>query len=195
MSAIKIAAFSGSLRKKSYTTALVHHFQKLAPADVNFEFIDISMLPFINQDLEQDLPKAVIDLHYSIAETDAVLLASPEYNRSYSPVLKNALDWGSRPAGKNKWDKKPVALIGCSPHALGGFGAINHLRQVVMYLNMPVLQQPEFYLSKAGDKINEQGELHDEETEKLIHKFWFEFVEWIKVNNHSTSEVAGVLHQ
>ena len=180
MDPIKIAAFSGSLRKKSYTTSLIHAFQKLSPTDISLELIDISPLPFINQDLEADLPGAVADLHSAIIGADAILLATPEYNRSYSPVLKNALDWGSRPQGKNKWNKKPVAFIGCSPYSMGGFGAINHLRQVAMYLNMYVLQQPEFYLSGAGDKINEQGELTDNATIELISKFWKTYIEWIK---------------
>jgi chromate reductase len=186
MNNVKIAAFSGSLRKKSYTTALVRILQKMAPPEVSMELVDISHLPLINQDQENDPPQPVKDLHEKISKADAILLATPEYNRSYSPVIKNALDWGSRPLGKNKWDKKPVAFLGCSPYLLGGFGAVNHLRQVAVFLNMFPLQQPEFYLSKAGDKINEQGELTDEETKKMIDKFWAAFLHLI----HQTKNIA-----
>ena len=177
---ITIAAFSGSLRKDSYTTKLIKAFQTLAPEGVTVKIIDISQLPLLNQDLEGDLPQTVKDLHKSIAGADAILLATPEYNRSYSPVLKNALDWGSRPQGQNKWDKKPVAVLGCTPYNLGAFGAVHHLRQVLVYLNMYSLQQPEFYLANAAEKFNDKGELTDEETRKIIHGVWTTFVDWIK---------------
>jgi chromate reductase len=176
---IKIAAFSGSLRKDSYNTKLIKAFKKLAPATVIFSIIDIGNLPLINEDLESDLPAAVGDLHKSIAEADAILLSTPEYNRSYSPVLKNALDWGSRPEGSNKWNKKPAAVIGCTPYALGAFGAQHHLRQVLVYLNMFPLQQPEFYMGKAAEKFNEKGELTDEATKKMIIDLWTAFIDWI----------------
>lgn len=129
--------------------------------------------------MEENLPQTVADLHKNIERADAVLLATPEYNRSYSPVLKNALDWGSRPEGKNKWDQKPVAVVGCTPYALGTFGAQNHLRQVLTYLNMYTLQQPEFYLGKAAEKFNAAGELIDQPTRKKISELWDAFVPWI----------------
>ena len=176
---ITVAAFSGSLRKESYTTKLVKTFRQFAPKNVTVEIIDISQLPLINEDLETNLPQSVKDLHSSIERADAVLLATPEYNRSYSPVLKNALDWGSRPEGKNKWDGKPAAVIGCTPYTLGAFGAQHHLRQVLVYLNMPALQQPEFYLEKVGDKFNKQGDLKDEKTHEKIIELWAAFTQWI----------------
>jgi chromate reductase len=181
--AITVAAFSGSLRKESFNTKLVRAFQQLAPQGVSVNIIPIGDLPHINEDLEADLPASVIALHKSIESAQAILLATPEYNRSYSPVLKNALDWGSRPQGKNKWNKKPALVVGASPYALGAFGAQHHLRQVLVYINMYPLQQPEFYLSKAGEKFNEAGELTDEDTRKLIGKVWNEFVQWIGIIN------------
>lgn len=176
---ITIAAFSGSLRRESYTTKLAKAFKQLAPENVNVDIIDISQLPLFNQDMEVNLPQTVQKLHADIERADAILLATPEYNRSYSPVLKNALDWGSRPEGQNKWKGKPVAVVGCTPYKLGAFGAISHLRQVLMYLDMPALQQPEFYLGGAEDKFNEKGELTDEETKKMINEMWTAFVKWI----------------
>lgn len=176
---ITVSAFSGSLRKESYTTKLVRAFQRLAPAGVKLEIIDVSQLPLINQDLESDLPQSVKNLHASIERANAILLATPEYNRSYSPVIKNALDWGSRPEGQNKWKRKPVAVVGCTPYALGAFGAQHHLRQVLVYLDMYALQQPEFYLGQVADKFDQKGELTDQKTREKITDFWAEFVAWI----------------
>jgi chromate reductase, NAD(P)H dehydrogenase (quinone) len=177
---MNIAAFSGSLRKNSYNTKLVKAFAHLAPPGVIVEIVPIGDLPLINQDLETDLPPTVKLLHRRIDASNAILLATPEYNRSYSPVLKNALDWGSRPEGKNKWDKKPALVIGATPYSLGAFGAQHHLRQVLVYLNMYPLQQPEFYLANAEEKFNDQGRLTDEKTRTLISKVWISFIEWVR---------------
>jgi chromate reductase len=176
---IVVAAFSGSLRQESYNSKLVRAFQKLAPKSVTTERVGIADLPLLNEDLEQELPRAVQNLHRTIERADAVLLATPEYNRSFSPALKNALDWGSRPEGQNKWARKPVAIVGCTPYGLGAFGAQNHLRQVLMYLDMYPLQQPEFYLSNVKGKFNSEGELTDEETRRKIEELWAAFIPWI----------------
>jgi chromate reductase, NAD(P)H dehydrogenase (quinone) len=177
---IKVVAFSGSLRKESYTTKLIKAFQKSAPTDITVDIIDIGNLPFINEDLENDLPQVVKDLHEKITSADAILLATPEYNRSYSPVLKNAIDWGSRPEGKNMWDAKPAGAIGCSTYRHGGFGAVNHLRQVMMYVNMLTMQQPEFYLEEIADVLDEKGNINDRKTQEYIDTFWTAFEQWIK---------------
>ncbi|MEP6556571.1 MAG: NAD(P)H-dependent oxidoreductase [Ferruginibacter sp.] len=177
---VKVIAFSGSLRKESYTTKLIKAFQKSAPADITVELIDISKLPFINEDLETDLPQTIKDLHSKIKSADAILFATPEYNRSYSPVLKNAIDWGSRPEGKNMWDKKPAGVIGCSPYSLGGFGAVNHLRQVMLYVNLQTMQQPEFYLAEIANSMDDKGNINKKETQDFIDTFWTAFEQWIK---------------
>jgi len=183
MDSINIIALSGSLRKASYTTKLAHAFIKAAPADVNIELVDISQLPLINEDLETDLPEPVRALREQVRRADAVLLVTPEYNRSYSPVMKNALDWASRPSGQNCWDGKPAAIAGCTPFTLGAFGAHHHLRQVLTYLNMPTMQQPEFYLQLVADKMNDQGDITDQSTREHIEKFWKAFVVWIRLIN------------
>ncbi len=177
---INVIAFSGSLRKESYTTKLVKAFQKSAPTGITVDLIDIGNLPFINEDLESELPQVVKDLHKKIKDADAVIFATPEYNRSYSPVLKNAIDWGSRPEGTNKWDAKPAGVIGCSPYRHGAFGAVNHLRQVLMYVNMYTMQQPEFYLEEIADVMDEKGNINNKRTQKYIDTFWNEFVGWIE---------------
>jgi chromate reductase len=176
---LTVAAFSGSLRKESFNTKLAKAFQKLAPNDITVNLVGIAALPLMNEDLEKDLPQSVKELHRSIESADAVLLVTPEYNRSYSPAIKNALDWGSRPPGKNKWNGKPCSVVGCTPYALGAFGAQNHLRQVLVYLNMPALQQPEFYLASAAEKFDGMGELTDADTRKRIEEHWQAFVRWI----------------
>lgn len=175
-----VAAFSGSLRMESFTTKLVKAFRDRAPDGVSVRIVNIGGLPLLNEDLEKDLPPPIRQLHECIEHADAILLATPEYNRSFSPVLKNALDWGSRPAGQNKWKNKPTAVIGCTPYSLGAFGAQNHLRQVLTYLDMPTLQQPEFYLGKVAEKFNPAGELIDPATGKKIAELWDAFVAWIK---------------
>ena len=176
----KIIALCGSLRKDSYTLKLLRAFEKNVPAEIQFDIIDLSRLPFINEDLESELPEAVTEFHQVIRSSHAVLFASPEYNRSYSPVIKNAIDWGSRPEGKNNWDGKPTGIIGCSPYKLGAFGAVNHLRQVLMYVNMPILQQPEFYLGEIGSKLTSNGDINDDETQQHINDYWTAFIHWIK---------------
>ena len=181
---IRVASFSGSLRRESYTTKLVKAFQARAPDGISVEIIEIGRLPLFNQDLEADLPAPVRYLHASIDRADAVLLATPEYNRSYSPVLKNALDWGSRPEGQNHWRGKPTAVIGCTLYQLGAFGAQNHIRQVLTYLDMHPLQQPEFYLAEVAKKFNAEGALEDATTARKIDDLWTAFGSWIEVLGH-----------
>lgn len=182
---MKVIALSGSLRKESYTTKLVHAFEQYAPTNVQLSLLDISTLPLINEDLEANLPQSVRDLHSAIREADAVIFATPEYNRSYSPALKNAIDWGSRPDEHNAWEGLPAGVIGTTLYSLGAFGAIQHLRQVLMYLDMPTLQQPEFYLDHADGKFDESGQLTDEHTKEKIMEFWTAFVTWAERNTRN----------
>jgi len=184
MGKINIIAFSGSLRKDSYTTRLLLAFQKSAPDIISFTIVDISNLPFVNQDLEDDLPQSVKDLHDVIQKADAVLFATPEYNRSYSPVIKNAIDWGTRPEGNNVWDSKPAGIIGCSPYSIAAFGAVSHLRQVMMHVNMEPMQQPEFYLSEIAKVLDENGNIADLEAQK----YWVAFEKWVKKIKYAHAE-------
>jgi chromate reductase len=183
MDSINIITLSGSLRKASYTTKLARAFIKAAPPGTNIELVDVGQLPLFNEDLEADLPEPVRVLREQVRKADAVLLVTQEYNRSYSSVMKNALDWASRPSGQNCWDGKPVAVAGCTPFTLGAFGAQHHLRQVLTYLNMPTMQQPEFYLQLVADKMNDEGEITDQSTHEHINKFWSAFVVWIQLIN------------
>lgn len=182
---MKFIILSGSLRKESFTTKLAKAFVERVPAGHEAQIADISQLPLINEDLETDLPQSVRDLHEAIKSADGVIFATPEYNRSYSPVLKNAIDWGSRPDGDNAWESMPAGVVGCTLYNLGAFGAQQHLRQVLMYLDMPTLQQPEFYLERAADKFNEQGVLTDHHTGEKIDEFWGLMVDWTQTNKRS----------
>lgn len=179
---MNIIGLSGSLRKESYTTKLLRAFQVAAPSGVTMDIIDISHLPFINEDLETDLPQVIKDFHTTIRAADGVIFATPEYNRSYSPVLKNAIDWGSRPDGNNAWEGMPAAVVGATLYNLGTFGAQQHIRQVLMYLDMPTLQQPEFYLEHATEKFDANGTLTDAHTAEKIAELWGAFVTWTQKN-------------
>ncbi len=181
----KVIGIAGSLRKESYSKKLLKAFAQHTPAGYELEIVDISKLPLFNQDLEQPELKVITDYKKKILKADAVLLITPEYNRSFSPVIKNAVDWGSRPViktGERPWNGKPVAIAGCSPYAFGGFGAVHQLRQVMVYINMIPLQQPEFYLNFAEDKFDDNGNLIDETTEEYIKAFWAAFTKHIKNN-------------
>ncbi len=177
---IRIIALSGSLRRESYTTKLVKAFQQLAPEGVVLEFVGgLGELPFFDEDIESTPPKVVVDFITTLKTADAFLFATPEYNRSYTPVLKNALDWASRHEDLILY-QKAAAVVGITPYKMGAFGAVHHLRQVLTYLNMYTLQQPEFHVINAPEKFNEKGDLTDESTIRHIENFWREYAAWIQ---------------
>lgn len=182
----KVLAIPGSLRKESLSLKLLHAFGERAPSDVEFIQADISHLPIYNQDDELPEPDFLIEWKKQIEPADGVLLVTPEYNRSIPPVLKNALDWASRPQvppGTGTWANKSTAIAGCSPYSLGAFGAVHHLRQVLTFLNTPTLQQPEFYLAFANDKFDSNNKLIDTVTAEHIDRLWSAFVPFIRRNN------------
>lgn len=165
---IKIIGFTGSLRKKSYNKAALNAAKNLVPNDVIFEIVDLEAIPFFSEDLEaQGLPDAVAAFKEKLAEADAVLIATPEYNYSIPPVLKNALDWASRGSLK-PLEAKSTAIMSASIGLLGGARVQYHLRQVCVSLNMKVLNKPEVFISQASKKFDENGELIDEKAKQLI---------------------------
>ncbi len=157
-------ALSGSLRKDSYNTHLLHAAQELAGADVEIKIFDISPLPFFNQDMEGAFPVEAQALKDAIESSDGVIFATPEYNRSIPGVLKNAIDWASRPWGKNSFKGKKVLVLGASVGSISTALAQYHLKQIMNYLDARVLGQPEFYLGEAGAKFDAEGKLTDEQT-------------------------------
>lgn len=180
-----VLAFPGSLRKDSFSAKLIGAFGERAPSGVDFRVADISRLPMYNQDDELPEPDFLLELKAQLKPAHGVLLVTPEYNRSIPPVLKNALDWVSRPQvppGTGPWAGKAAAIAGVSPYSLGAVSAVFHLRQVLTFLNMPTMQQPEFYLTFAGDKFDEQGKLTDQVTKDHIDRFWRAYVPFIEHN-------------
>jgi chromate reductase len=166
----KILAISGSLREKSFNTGLAKALQALVPEGVVVEHATISSLPFFNEDIESVFPEEATVLKNQIEEADAVVFATPEYNRSIPGVLKNAIDWASRPWGKNSFTKKPVLIMGASTGPIATAVAQQELKKIMLYLDAKLVGQPELYIGTAGDKFNEAGELTDENTKEHIKK-------------------------
>jgi chromate reductase len=161
MGNIRIAAISGSLRKGSFNTALLHASQKLAPEGMEIVEVSIADLPVYNMDLESDFPATAQRFKDEVNACDGVLFCTPEHNFGYPGPLKNAIDWGSRPYGQGCWDKKPVILQSASPSWTGGLRAQYQLHQVLMYFDMILLRFPEVMVGGAQHKFNEQLELTD----------------------------------
>jgi chromate reductase len=167
--AIRILAFSGALRAASTNTALVRAAQQLAPEGVEIELYDgLRDLPYFDQDLEGEPPAAVVELREKIAAADGVLISSPEYNYSIPGVLKNALDWASRPYGQSVLTGKPVALMGAAGSGFGTVRAQNHLRDVFHWLDSKVVTKPEVHVGNNWERFDGEGNLVDETSRNLV---------------------------
>lgn len=178
-----IAVLVGSLRKESYNRKMAQVLMKLAPESLKLEIVEIGGLPLYNEDLEKDVPKAWADFREHIKKSDGLLFVTPEYNRSIPGVLKNAIDVGSKPLGKNVWDARPGAVISVSPGAMGGFGANHHLRQCLMAVNVPTMAHPEAYIGGAAKLFDSKGHLTNEDTQKYVQKFVDSYVRWFESNS------------
>jgi chromate reductase len=174
-----VAVLVGSLRKESFNRKLALALKTIAPAPLALEIVEIGQLPLYNQDDDANPPSASSAFKKRIAEADAVLFVTPEYNRSVPGVLKNAIDIASRPYGKSAWDGKPGAVISLSPGAIGAFGANHHLRQSLVFLNVPTMPQPEAYVGGAADLFDEHGAIRKPETKQFLEKFLAAFAHWI----------------
>jgi chromate reductase len=174
-----VAVVVGSLRKDSASRKLAKAFAALAPAHLEFDFLEIGDLPHFDQDLEADPPAQWTAFRDRVRPADAVLFVTPEYNRSVPGVLKNAVDVGSRPYGHSVWNGKPGAVISVSPGAIGGFGANHHLRQSLVFLNVAQFSQ-EAYVGAAFTLFDENGELVNESTAEFLKSYAAAFAEWIE---------------
>jgi chromate reductase len=175
-----VALIVGSLRKQSFTRAIANAVVELAPRSLKFEHVDYGNLPLYNQDLDPDgPPQAWVEFRNRIRGLDAVLFATPEYNRSIPGGLKNAIDVGSRPYGKSVWAGKPCAVISVSPGAVGGFGANHHLRQSLVFLDMPCMQQPEVYIANVTGLLDAAGKVTADKTRDFLQGFAKAFAEWL----------------
>jgi chromate reductase, NAD(P)H dehydrogenase (quinone) len=175
-----IAVIVGSLRKESLNRKTANALVAIAPAPLKLEIVEIGQLPLFNDDLEKAAPREWTEFRERIGRADGVVFVTPEYNRSVPGVLKNAIDVASRPYGKNKWDGKPGAVISVSPGAIGGFGANHHLRQSLVFLNVPTLQQPETYANHAHTFFDESGQLVNEKTREFFEKIMHAYAAWVE---------------
>ena len=180
----KIAVLVGSLRKASINRKFAHELVALAPATLEFEFLDTGALPLYNQDLDDEgqPPAAWSEFRQKMAAVDGVLFVTPEYNRSIPANLKNVIDVGSRPAGKSIWGHKAVGVVSCSPGAIGGFGANHHLRQTMVSLNAPVMPAPEAYIGGADKLLDDAGKVNNDKTREVLGKFMAAFASWVETN-------------
>ena len=179
MQSKKIAVLVGSLRKESFTRKTAKGLIGLAPEVLKLEILEIGGLPLYNQDLEEAPPAAWTDFRDRLKSFDGLLFVTPEYNRSVPAVLKNAIDVGSRPYGKNIWDGKPAGVVSVSPGALGAFGANHHLRQSLVFLNVPTMAQPEAYVGGAAKLFDDRENLTNESTRDFLKKFMTAFADWV----------------
>ena len=177
----EIAVLVGSLRKESFTRKTANALIALAPQSLKPAIVEIGELPLYNQDLDTGNPPAEwAAFRDRVRPVQGVLFVTPEYNRSVPGLLKNAIDVGSRPYGKSVWDKKPAGIVSVSPGALGAFGANHHLRQSLVFLNMPAMQMPEAYVGGADKLFDAQGKLTNDFTREFLSKFMQSYAAWVE---------------
>lgn len=181
MASKKIGMFVGSLRKESFNRKMALALMELAPSSLKLEIIEIGQLPLYNQDNDSNPPEVYTAFRQAIKGCDGILFLTPEYNRSVPGVLKNALDVGSRPYGQSVWDGKPAAIMSVSLGAVGGFGANHHLRQSLVFLNVPTMQQPESYIGGAADLFEDNGKIKSEKTREFLEKFITSYAKWVEL--------------
>lgn len=175
---LKILGIAGSLRKGSYNRAALRAAQELLPRNANLEIFELDGIPPFNHDLEILPPQPVSELKGKIRSSDAILFVTPEYNYSISGVLKNAIDWASRPYGDSAWDGKPAAIMGASIGMLGTARAQYHLRQMFVFLNIYAINRPEVMIANAADKFDAQGKLTDSTTRERIAELLSALASW-----------------
>lgn len=187
----KIAIVVGSIRRDSLNRKVARAICLGAPEMLDCHIVEIDDLPLYDPDLDGSPPAPWVRFRGEIADVDGVLFVTPEYNRSVPGVLKNAIDVGSRPYGKSVWAKKPAAIITASPGAIGGFGANHHLRQSCVFLDMPVMQQPEAYLGHITDaQFGADGQVTDDGLAKLLHSLAQAFVGWVDLISAGRAALA-----
>lgn len=177
---VRILGIAGSLRKASYNRAALRAAAGLLPEGCTLDVFDLDGLPGFNEEQERNPPPAVADLKKRILAADAVLFATPEYNYSVPGVLKNAIDWASRPYGESAWSGKPAAIMGASVGSLGTARAQYHLRQMMVFLNMYPVNQPEVMIGNASKRFDADGTLTDAETRQHIQKLMISLVGWTR---------------
>ena len=177
---LSILGISGSLRRQSYNTGALRAAAELMPEEATLDIFDLKDIPVYNQDADKQMPSAVIEFKRRIRESDALIIATPEYNYSIPGMLKNAIDWASRPYGDNSFEGKPAAILGAS---VGGFGTARaqyDLRKVLTCLDVHTINKPEVLISNAGERFDAEGNLTDETTRKFIREMNESLVAWTR---------------
>src|SRR5690554_2804546 len=185
MKKYKIAVIVGSLRKESFNLKTAKAMMAMAPESLDMSLLDISGLPMFNEDIEGNPPKEWETLREGIQNADGLLFFTPEYNRSVPGVLKNAIDVGSRPYGENSWDGKPAGVVSVSIGNISGFGANHHLRQSLVFVNVPTMAQPEAYIGGAAELFDDNGKLTNDSTKGFLQSYMDAFAKWIATNAQS----------
>jgi chromate reductase len=194
----KIAILVGSLRKDSINRKIAQSMCAIRNDGLECSMVEIGDLPLYNQDYDSapQQPEQYVRFRDQIRAADGILFCTPEYNRGVPGVLKNAIDVGSRPYGKSVWNGKPAAIISASPGSIGGFGANHQLRQACVFLNMPVMQQPEAYLGNVSDdKFDESGCLKDGPLKELVEKLAHAFHDWVDMIHRARAALSGTPEQ
>jgi chromate reductase len=189
-----IAVIVGSLRKDSFNRKTALALAGLAPPHLKLEIVEIGQLSLYNQDLDKDPPAEWRAFRERVKAADGILFVTPEYNRSMPGVLKNAIDVGSRPYGSSAWERKPGAVVSVTPGALGAFGANHHLRQSCVFLDVPMMPQPEAYLSGVSKAFGADGALTDDSLKDLLAKFIHAYADWVEKILRGPGEIASDQH-
>ena len=176
-----VAVLVGSLRKESFTRKIANTLIGLAPPSLRMQIVEIAGVSFYNQDLEPNPPRDWLDFRDKLRAADAVLFATPEYNRSVPGVLKNAIDVASRPKENNVFNGKPGAVVSVSPGNISAFGANHHLRQMLVFLNVPTMQQPEAYIGGVAKMFDESGSLTNDSTRQFLKGFIDAYAAWVEL--------------
>ena len=187
---VRILGIAGSLRKASYNRGALRAAQQLCPEGAKIEIFELDGIPVFNQDEEKPPPPQVIDLKKRIRAADAILLVTPEYNYGLPGVLKNAIDWASRPHGDNAWDGKPVAIMSAAMSMGGGIRAQYQLRQSFVFLNMDAVVQPEVAINNVGERFDAQSNLKDETSKKLIRQLLQSLVQKVRARKQEIRAAA-----
>jgi chromate reductase, NAD(P)H dehydrogenase (quinone) len=180
MSKKTIGIIVGSLRKESFNRKIANYMATILPKDYEAKFIDISGLELFNEDIEGNPPASWVKLREEVKSLDGILFFTPEYNRSFPAVLKNAIDVASRPYGQNLWAGKPAGIVSVSMGAISGFGANHHLRQVLTFVDVYPLQQPEAYIGNVMELLDEDGNLANEGTKEFLKSYVDAYINWVE---------------
>ena len=181
--AYNVVTIAGSLRKESFTLKIAHALARLAPSSLKLEVITLHGISFFNQDLEGAPPADWVSFREKLQQSNGILFVTPEYNRSISGVLKNAIDVGSRPYGKSSFNGKPVGIVSNSPGPLGGVSAAKHLQNILPGICGAIMQQPEIYLNGVGDAFDDKGQLTKEPLQKVLQQYIDAFAAHVEKHN------------